>query len=314
MKAGAIRAGGIQGKASIMAKKTHIRLAAAVAALLSATPALADQVSNFPGGYVHTWTGDHGEDFTVIHSNNTGQNVVTVNRHDGLGPQPFKTPPKPPVTKKYGGSLYNPDTNQTTTIIRGPGGAEVSMVEGGNTLPNHDFWWPTDIKGHSAGTTFNPMTGKTTTLVMDPGMYGRMVEDGNHMRDHEDMVMNHHKAGKKMAGGAMPGAMGGAMGGAMVGGMMGGGAKPGKDWRAEGSAYDPDTGKTTTIVKGPKGSMSMVEDGNTLNQHRNMTRRMPTSRFSGSLYDPDTNTTRTIVGRPGAYGSTVEMGNTLGAH
>jgi len=290
-----------------MAKKTHIRLAAAVAALLSATPALADQITNFPGGTIHTWTGNHGEDFTVIRSTNTGQTVTTVNRHDGKGPVPFVTPPKPPVTKKYGGSLYNPDTNQTTTIIRGPGGAEVSMVEGGNTLPNHDFWWPTDIKGHSAGTTFNPMTGKTTTLVMDPGMYGRMVEDGDHMRDHEDMVMNHHKAAKKMAGG-MPG------GGMPGGGMPGGGAMPGNDWRASGSAYDPDTGKTTSIVKGPHGSVSMVEDGNTLNQHGNMMRRMPTSRFSGSLYDPDTNTTRTIVGRPGAYGSTVEMGNTLAAH
>ena len=43
MKAGATRAGRIQGKASIMANRTHIRLAAAVAALLSATPALADR-------------------------------------------------------------------------------------------------------------------------------------------------------------------------------------------------------------------------------------------------------------------------------
>jgi uncharacterized protein (DUF2147 family) len=287
-----------------MAKKTHIRLAAAVAALLSATPALADQITNFPGGYVHSWKGDHGEDFTVIHSNNTGQSTTTVDRHDGKGPLPF-VPQKQKITKKFGGSVYDPTTGQTTTLIVGPNG-RISGVENGNQLPNHDFWWPTDIKGHSAGTGFDPMTGKTTTIVMDPGMYGRMVEDGDHMRDHDDMVMDHHKAGKKM--------IGGAKGGAMVGGLMGGGAKPKKDWIAEGSAYDPDTGKTTSIVRGPKDSMSMVEDGNTLDRHAEMMRRMPHGHASGALYDPATNMTTALSQGPNGWARSVEMGNTLWAH
>jgi hypothetical protein len=126
--------------------------------------------------------------------------------------------------------------------------------------------------------------------------------------------MNHHKAGKKMGGAMGGGAMGGAGAGGMPGGGGAGGMMPKKDWRAEGSAYDPDTGKTTTVVKRPKGSMSMVEDGNTLNRHGNMMRRMPTSRYSGSVYDPETNTTRTIKAIPGGYGSMVEPGNTLWAH
>jgi hypothetical protein len=100
----------------------------------------------------------------------------------------------------------------------------------------------------------------------------------------------------------------------MPGGGGAGGMMPKKDWRASGSAFDPDTGKTTSIVKGPHGSVSMVEDGNTLNQHANMSRRMPTSRYSGSLYDPETNTTRTINAIPGGYGSMVEPGNTLSQH
>src|SRR3954452_20677189 len=105
MKTGATRAGQFLGKAAVMAKKTHIRLAAAVAALLSATPALADQITNFPGGSDHSWTGNHGEDFTVIRSTNTGQTLTTVNPHDGLGPVPFVAP-KQKITKKFVGSAY----------------------------------------------------------------------------------------------------------------------------------------------------------------------------------------------------------------
>lgn len=250
----------------VMARKSQIRLAATVAALLSAAPALADQVTTFPGGYVHSWTGNHGESFTVIHSNNTGQSVTTVDRHDGRGPLPF-VPRKQKITKKFGGSAYDPDTGMTTSRIVGPTGW-VQMVESGNTLNQHDNWMPTDNRGYAAGTSFNPLTNETTTLVIQPGINGRMVETGDHMRDHEDMVMR-RKPAKKMAGG-----MGGMPGGGMMmpggmGGMPGGmpGMKPIKPWRASGSAYDPDTGKTTTIVRGPNGSVSMVEDGNTLFRH-----------------------------------------------
>ena len=232
-----------------MANRTHIRLAAAVAAMLSvtaiATPALADVVTNFPGGYSHTWTGDHGEDFTVVHWNNTGRSTTSVDRHDGNGRVPFVTPPKPPVTKPYGGSLYNPDTNKTTSIIRGPGGAEVSMVEDNNTLPDHDFWWPGTAKGRSKGTGYNPATDKTITEKWTPEGFMRVVEDGNTMRDHEDMVMRRDP-------GKMPG----------------GGKKPGKHTgHSSGSVYDPDTNMTTSLSTGPTGWARSVEMGNTLYRH-----------------------------------------------
>jgi hypothetical protein len=68
------------------------------------------------------------------------------------------------------------------------------------------------------------------------------------------------------------------------------------------------------MVKGPNGSASMVEDGNTLDQHAHMNRRPPTRPISGSLYDPETNTTKTLVGGPGGWASTVEPGNTLFRH
>lgn len=34
-----------------------------------------------------------------------------------------------------------------------------------------------------------------------------------------------------------------------------------------GSIYDPETGKTTTVIRGPNGSVRTVEDGNTLSRH-----------------------------------------------
>jgi hypothetical protein len=241
-----------------MANRTRIRLAAAVAAMLSAsvfaTPALADQVTNFPGGYVHSWKGDHGEDFTVVHSNNSGQSVTTVNRHDGKGPVPFVTPAKLPITKKFGGSAYNPDTNETTTIVVGPT-FRGSTIEDGNRLADHDFWWPGQAVGRSRGTSYNPATDRTTTEKWTPEGFMQTVEDGNTMHDHEDMVMRRDKP--KMAGGGMPGG----------GGAGGGGKKPIKPWHASGSAFDPDTGMTTTIDRGPNGSMTMVENGNTLFRH-----------------------------------------------
>ncbi len=207
MQAGATRTGASQRKAIVMANRTHIRLAAAVAALFSAsviaTPALADQVANFPGGYVHTWTGDHGESFTVVHTNNTGQNVVTVDRHDGFGPVKFDTPPKPPITKKFGGSLYNPDTNETTTIVVGPT-FRGSTTEDGNRLADHDFWWPGQAKGRSKGTSYNPATDQTITEKWTPDGFMRLTEDGNTMHDHDEMVMR-RKPGKKIADGGMPG-------------------------------------------------------------------------------------------------------------
>jgi hypothetical protein len=309
MKAGATRIGRVQGKAKIMAKKTHIRLAAVVAALLSATPALADQITNFPGGSVHTWTGQHGESFTVIRNNRTGAKVTTVDRHDGRGPLPF-VPEKAKITKKFGGSVYDKDTGMTTTRVVGPTGW-VQMVEAGNTLRDHGDWMPTDNKGFSRGTMFNPLTNETTTLVMQPGMYGRMVEHGNTMRDHEDMVMR--KPAKKMGGGG-----GGMPGGGMMmpggGGMVPPGMPGAPPWHAAGSSYDQETGKTTTVSKGPNGSASMVEDGNTMDQHANRGRRLPRGHASGSLYDPETNTTTSVSQGPNGYARSVEMGNTLGAH
>jgi hypothetical protein len=47
----------------------------------------------------------------------------------------------------------------------------------------------------------------------------------------------------------------------------GGGIKPVKPWHASGSVFDPDSGMTTSIDRGPNGSLTMVEPGNTLFRH-----------------------------------------------
>ena len=49
------------------------------------------------------------------------------------------------------------------------------------------------------------------------------------------------------------------------------------------------------------GAVRMIENGNTLDQHRFMQPPRFTSHVSGSAYDPDTNRTTTVVGRPGMY-------------
>ena len=99
-----------------MSRSLKAGLAMAVACL-AISPALADTVTNIPGGYVHTWTGNHGETFQVTRNNNTGQSVTKVDRHDGRGFVIFNTPPRPRVVKPYGGSLYDPETNRTTSVV-----------------------------------------------------------------------------------------------------------------------------------------------------------------------------------------------------
>ena len=82
----------------------------------------------------------------------------------------------------------------------------------------------------------------------------------------------------------------------------------------ESTAPERLTRKTTSIARGPKGSMSMVEDGNTLDRHAEMMRRMPHGHASGALYDPATNMTTALSQGPNGWARSVEMGNTLWAH
>src|SRR5579864_8335904 len=86
---------------------------ALAAACLVANPAYTDTITYFPGGYVHTWTGDHGETFQVTRTFNNGRSVTRVNRYDGKGFVAFVTPPKPAIIRPFSGSLYDPDTNRT---------------------------------------------------------------------------------------------------------------------------------------------------------------------------------------------------------
>jgi hypothetical protein len=83
---------------------------------------------------------------------------------------------------------------------------------------------------------------------------------------------------------------------------------------SSGSAYDPDTGKTTTVVMNPGAYGRIVEDGNTLDRHANMGKRMPHGRASGSAYDPDTNMTTSLSTGPTGWARSTEMGNTLYRH
>jgi uncharacterized protein (DUF2147 family) len=215
-----------------MFARNRIRLIAAtiLGAITVASPASADQISNFPGGYVHSWTGDHGESFVTVHTNNNGQSVTTVNRHDGLGPQPI-VPVKPEITKKFGGSLFDPDINKTTTVLRGPTFSG-SMIEDGNTLRDHADMISSRYTRPISGAVYDPETDQTSSMVGGAGGWVRKVEDGNTMRDRAGMDM------------------------------------PGKSKsKHSGSVYDPDTNRTTTIIRGPSGSASTIEAGNTLDRH-----------------------------------------------
>lgn len=78
--------------------------------------------------------------------------------------------------------------------------------------------------------------------------------------------------------------------------------------RISGSIFNPETGQTTTIVRGQNGSVRGVEDGNTLRQHDWMTPRRATSRMFGSLYDPETGRTTTISRGPNGSARSVEEG------
>ena len=195
-----------------------------------ANSAHADTIVNIPGGYIHTWTGDHGETFQVIRNTNKGTSVTMVDRHDGRRFVPFTPPPKPVLVKPITGSLYNPDTNTTTTIVRGPRGS-ATTVENGNTLREHGNWMPQPTRGRISGSAYDPETNSTTTQVSGPTGAVRMVEKGNTMDQHRDM------------------------------------APPKYTGHVSGSAYDPQTNRTTTIVARPGMYGRMVEAGNTLSRH-----------------------------------------------
>ncbi len=315
-----------------MSRSLKAGLAMAVACL-AISPALADTVTNIPGGYVHTWTGNHGETFQVTRNNNTGQSVTKVDRHDGRGFVIFNTPPRPRVVKPYGGSLYDPETNRTTSVVVVPIPGPIAfppmrgrMVEEGNTLREHGNWMPRPTRSRISGAVYDPESNTTTSGVLGPNGAVRTVEQGNTLERHGDM-RPHGYTGRVSGSAYDPDTgrtttfVGGPGGSARVveegntlrehGNWM---PRPTRGGHYSGAAYDPETNRTTGGSGGPNGAVRTVEDGNTLDRYGEMPRRAGTGRYSGSAYDPEPGRTTTIVSRPGMYGRLVEMGNTLGRH
>ena len=79
--------------------------------------------------------------------------------------------------------------------------------------------------------------------------------------------------------------------------------------RMSGSAFDPETGRTTTIIRGPNGSARMEEHGNRLGHHERVIQHSVTSRIFGSVFDPETGYATTAVQGPNGYARSVERRN-----
>ncbi len=78
----------------------------------------------------------------------------------------------------YGGSIFNPETNQTTTIMRGHHG-ESRSVEHGNRMGHLEDMMQRRITSRIFGSVFDPETGYATTAVQGPNGYARSVERRN---------------------------------------------------------------------------------------------------------------------------------------
>lgn len=128
-------------------------------------------------------------------------------------------------------SAYNPETNTTTTLTRGPNGGWVRTVEQGNTLDRHNPP-PRPTSKPITGSMYDPATNTTTTLSTGPNGWARGVEQGNTLNMHPNPP-----AVRPMGG------------------------------NASASLYNPETNTTTTVER--RGGMvgRMVEIGNTLSQH-----------------------------------------------
>ena len=86
--------------------------------------------------------------------------------------------PARPVTSRMSGSLYDPETDTTTTISRGPNG-EARTTEEGNTLDRHRDMQPRTSSGRMSGSLYDPETNTTTTIIRGPNGSVRTVEQGN---------------------------------------------------------------------------------------------------------------------------------------
>ena len=79
-------------------------------------------------------------------------------------------------------SAYDPATNTTTTVMRGPGGGFVRKVEVGNTLRQQPEPPPRlPAAGRMFGQMYDPETNTTTTLIRTPRGQIKAVAPGNAM-------------------------------------------------------------------------------------------------------------------------------------
>jgi hypothetical protein len=85
--------------------------------------------------YVHYWCGDHGELFMVCRDQNAGTSVAFVLQAGIWTPLP---PHGPGPKKRSFISLYDPQTNTTTTRIWPAGGGVITVVDQNDTRANYE--------------------------------------------------------------------------------------------------------------------------------------------------------------------------------